>query len=237
MKKKTRFVLVAVMCGAAGAYAMAGGNTGQSGGETPAGEVTAPEMVPLKPELPKPLFAGTPVPVKLPNLENRDEPRGEIMVPEGTELLSKNKPVSASDPFPVIGELEMVTDDDKSGDAGHFVELGPGVQWVQIDLEQKAELHAILLWHFHRQARAYHDVIVQVSDDPDFIEGVQTIFNNDHDNSAGMGAGTDPAYIETYEGRMIDPMGVEGRYVRLYSNGNTSDEMNHYVEVSVYGIP
>ena len=237
MKKKTLLVLMTVICGTAGAYAMAGGNTGQGGGEKPEGEVAAPEMVRLKPELPKPLFAGTPVPVKLPNLESRDEPRGEIMVPGGTQLLSENKPVSASDPFPVIGELEMVSDGDKSGEAGHFVELGPGVQWVQIDLEQKAELHAILVWHFHRQARAYHDVIVQVSDDPDFIEGVQTIFNNDHDNSAGMGAGTDPAYIETYEGRMIDPMGVEGRYVRLYSNGNTSDEMNHYVEVSVYGIP
>jgi hypothetical protein len=30
---------------------------------------------------------------------------------------------------------------------------------------------------------------------------------------------------------------VKGRYVRLYSNGNTSNDLNHYVEVEVYGTP
>ena len=29
--------------------------------------------------------------------------------------------------------------------------------------------------------------------------------------------------------------GAAGRYVRLYSNGNTSDELNHYCEVEVHG--
>ena len=66
---------------------------------------------------------------------------------------------------------------------------------------------------------------------------MKTIFNNDDNNSAGMGAGSDPAYIETYEGRLIEANGATGRYVRLYSNGNTSDELNHYVEVEVYGQP
>ena len=28
---------------------------------------------------------------------------------------------------------------------------------------------------------------------------------------------------------------VKGRYVRLYSNGNTSNDTNHYIEVEVYG--
>jgi hypothetical protein len=80
-------------------------------------------------------------------------------------------------------------------------------------------------------------VIVQVSEDPDFITGVQTIFNNDHDNSAGLGIGKDKEYIETNEGRLIDPRGVKARYVRLVSRGNTSNEMNHYVEVEIYGTP
>ena len=36
---------------------------------------------------------------------------------------------------------------------------------------------------------------------------------------------------------MVDAKGVSARYVRLYSNGNTSDELNHYTEVEVYGKP
>ena len=64
-----------------------------------------------------------------------------------------------------------------------------------------------------------------------------TVFNNDRDNSLGLGAGTDLHYTETNEGKLIDSKGVHGRYVRLYSNGNTSDDLNHYTEVEVYGRP
>ena len=39
------------------------------------------------------------------------------------------------------------------------------------------------------------------------------------------------------EGRLIDCKGVTGRYIRLYSNGSTAGDMNHYVEVEVYGTP
>ena len=35
----------------------------------------------------------------------------------------------------------------------------------------------------------------------------------------------------------VNPRGAKGRYIRLYSNGNTANDMNHYVEVEVYGIP
>lgn len=202
------------------------------------GAAFAADEVPLKIELPRPLFVGTPRPLKLANLEKpRTGRRPEIMVPAGTVNLSQDKPVTASDPLPVIGELELITDGDKAGSDGTYVEFGPGVQWVQIDLENRAKIAAIVVWHFHSQARAYHDVIVQVSDDPEFKKDVKTIFNNDDNNSAGLGAGSEPAYIETYEGRLIEANGATGRYVRLYSNGNTSDELNHYVEVEVYGQP
>lgn len=200
--------------------------------------VHAADEVPLKIELPRPLFVGTPRPLKLANLETpRTGRRPDIMVPAGTELLSRDKEVTSSDPLPIIGELSFITDGDKAGSEGTYVELGPGVQWVQIDLEQSAKIHAIVVWHFHSQARAYHDVIVQISDDAEFKSGVTTVYNNDDNNSAELGAGKDPAYIETYEGRLIEAKGVTGRYVRLYSNGNTSDELNHYIEVEVYGQP
>ncbi|MCR6657286.1 MAG: hypothetical protein NVV63_16080 [Opitutus sp.] len=196
----------------------------------------AQDKVPLKIDLPKPLFVGTPRPLQLANLEKpRSGRRPEIMVPAGTVNLSKGQPVTSSDPLPVIGELTYITDGDKAGTEGTYVELGPGTQWVQVDLGDSATVEAIVVWHFHSQARAYHDVIVQVSDDEEFNSGVKTLYNNDDDNSSALGAGKDPAYIETFEGRLIEAKGAKGRYVRLYSNGNTSDELNHYIEVEVYG--
>jgi len=196
----------------------------------------AQEKVPLSLTLPKPLFVGTPVPIKVPNLEKASAARQpDFLAPAGTVNLAKGKTVTASDEFPVIGEAAFVTDGDKTGTDGSFVEFGPMLQWVQIDLGAAAKIYAVVIWHFHAQARVYHDVVVQVSDDPAFKSGVKMIFNNDHDDTAKLGAGKDLAYIETYEGKLIDAKGVTGRYVRLYSNANTTDELNHYVEVEIYG--
>jgi hypothetical protein len=196
------------------------------------------QKVELKLQLPKPMFIGTPRNITSANLERvTGKPRGPFFVPAGTKLVSLNKPVIASDMQPVIGEVGYVTDGEKSGEDGYFVEFGPGKQYVQIDLRTPSELQAILVWHYHSQARVYRDVIIQVSDDKDFIAGVTTIFNNDHDNSSGLGIGKDKEYIETSEGRLFDPRGVKARYIRLWSKGNTSNDMNHYVEVEVYATP
>jgi hypothetical protein len=190
----------------------------------------------LKLQLPKPMFIGTPMNIKSPNLETvTGKPRGPFYVPRGTVLLSLNRPITSSDKQPVIGELNMITDGEKDGGDGYFVELGPGKQWVQIDLGSSHSIHAILVWHFHSRALVYRDVVVQASDDKDFLKGATTIFNNDHDNSSGLGIGKDKEYIETSEGRLFDPRGIRGRYVRFYSNGNTSNDLNHYVEVEIYG--
>ena len=200
------------------------------GAQAPAGKEE------LKLKLPKPMFIGTPTNLRSPNLEKvTGKSRGPFYVPAGTTLLSLKKKVTSSDNAPVIGELDMITDGEKNGGDGFFVELGPMPQWVQIDLGASRPLYAILMWHFHSQARVYHDVVAQVSDDPSFKTGVTTVYNNDHDNSAKLGAGPDKEYIEVAEGRLIDPKGAKGRYVRLYSNGNTTNDLNHYVEVEVYG--
>jgi hypothetical protein len=198
----------------------------------------AEAQVALKTDLPKPLFVGTPVPIKLANLEPaRTGKRPDFMVPAGTVNLAKGKKVAASDSDPVIGTLDLITDGDKEGDEGSWVEFGPGKQWVQIDLEKEVKIYAVLVWHFHSQARVYFDVVVQVSDDPKFEKGVTTIFNADAANELGLGAGKDLAYIETYEGKLIDAKGVKGRYLRLYSKGNTTNKLNHYIEVEVFGKP
>jgi len=195
--------------------------------------INAPAQVkvPLQTDLPKPLFVGTPVPIDVPNLEPKlTGKRPDFLVPAGTTNLARGKKVTASDNEPVVGTLDLVTDGDKEGDEGSWVELAPGKQWVQIDLEKPAEIAAILVWHFHSQERVYRDVVVQVSNDATFSQGVTTIYDN-------SSAGTDRPYIETYQGKLIDARGVKGRYVRLYSHGNTTDKMNHYIEVEVWGKP
>ena len=202
------------------------------------------KLVPLPIKLPRALFQGTPKNIKpAPTLEKYDEkPRPAFLAPEGTKNLSVNKKVTSSDPAPIIGELTMVTDGDKEGSDGSYVELGPGTQWVQIDLGAPADIYALVLWHFHGEGRVYHDVVLQGANDPDFIENVQTIFNNDFDNSSGLGLGKNLEFIEDFRGKLIDAKTAKGapvkaRYVRLYSKGNTSNDLNHYVEVEVWGKP
>ena len=191
----------------------------------------AEDKVALETKMPNPLLVGTPVPVNIPNLEPKlTGKRPAFLVPAGTVNLSKGKKVSASDKDPVVGTLDLLTDGDKEGDEGSWVELSPNKQWVQIDLEKEASIYAIIVWHFHSQERAYRDVVVQVSNDPTFSKDVTTVF----DNSA---AGKDRPYIENYQGKLIDTKGAKGRYVRLLSNGNTTNKLNHNIEVEVFGKP
>lgn len=197
-----------------------------------------PKLVPIELKLPKAVFIGTPQDAHVPNLEKpMGKARPPFLAPAGTKNVALGKPVSSSDEEPIIGELELITDGDKEAADGCYVELGPFLQHVTIDLEAVYEIYAVVFWHYHKQARIYYDVIVQVADDPDFIVNVRTLFNNDIDNSAGLGVGKDMHYTETHEGKLIDAKGRRARYVRLYSNGNNGNDLNHYIEVAVYGKP
>lgn len=195
-------------------------------------------QVPLDIKLPKPVFVGTPQNMQVPNLEKPlGKPRPPFLAPAGTKNVAFKKTVHSSDEMPIIGDLSMVTDGDKEAGEGSFVELGPFMQHVTIDLGSKHDIYALVIWHYHNQARVYYDVVVQIADDKDFIKEVQTVFNNDHDNTSGHGAGKDLNYVETAEGKLMDAKGKQGRYVRLYSRGNTNNDLNHYTEVEVYGKP
>jgi hypothetical protein len=208
--------------------------------EAPAAVADTAGMVPIDIKLPKPMFVGTPTDTKVANLEKPlGKARPPFLAPEGTKNVALGKPIASSDEEPIIGEIEMITDGDKEAADGSYVELGPFVQNVTIDLEAMHEIYAIVAWHYHKQARVYYDVVVQVADDADFITNVKTVFNNDIDNTAGLGVGKDMHYMETNEGKLIDVLskGIKTRYVRLYSNGNTSNDLNHYIEVEVYGKP
>ncbi len=204
---------------------------------TPNGSA-GPEMIELDIEYPKPMFDGTKKNIRVPNLKPLPTTsRPPFLAPAGTTNVALGKSVSSSDEEPIFGEIEMITDGDKEGADGSFVELGPLQQHVTIDLEAEHNIYAIFVWHFHKEDRIFFDVVVQVADDPDFITNVRTLFNNDIDNSSGLGVGKNMHYIETYQGNLIDAKGVRARYVRLYSNGNNANDLNHYIEVEVYGIP
>lgn len=211
--------------------------SGSAEESTPAADAIEPSTgtFRLTTQIPSELIEGTPQPIKVPNLEPEPKSVPVLMVPEGTVLLSAGKNVTGSDDFPIIGELDYITDGDKEAGEGYFVELMDGPQWVQIDLDNPFELKAIWIWHYHSQKRAYHDVIVQVSNDPSFETGVRTLFNNDYDNSAEQGKGSNKPYVESRFGKLIDAKGVTAQYLRLWSSGNTANDMNHYIEVEVYG--
>lgn len=205
----------------------------QTRGDAPAGN-----QVDLPLDLPKPAYKETPknIPAGLKVEKPRVGPRPAFMVPKGVVNLALKKKVTSSESDPVIGSLDLITDGDKEATEGSYVELGRGVQWIKIDLEKEYPISAVVIWHYHGQARVYHSVVVQASSDPDFKKDVVTLFNNDDDNSCGQGVGTDIGYWEGFEGRIVDGKNTKARYVRLFSNGNTSDDDNHYTEVEVWGL-
>ena len=202
--------------------------------------MAADAKVPLKTELPEEVLAGTPPEVLAmlyPGLEMPPEERPEFLVPEGTRNLALKKTVTSSESDPILGKLDFVTDGNKEAAEDAFVELSPGQQWIQIDLGKQALIYAVHVWHYFHEARSYHDVIVQVASDKDFKKDIQTVYNNDTDASLKKGIGRNRPYIDTYLGMFMDAKGVQGRYVRLYSNGNTANDLSHYVEVEVFGKP
>lgn len=204
----------------------------------PAAAAPAADMETISPKFPKPAFQGTPIPPgDVPNLDTPKEPVTSFQAPKGTTNVAVNKKVTSSDPAPIIpgpDALKLITDGDADSADGCFVELMPGPQWVQIDLEAAHNIHKILVWHFHKQAVIVKGFVVQISDDPEFKTGVTTVYNADIDNGVGQGAGQDKAWVQTNHGRLVDGKGTKGRYVRLWSNGSTQDDFNRYIEVEVY---
>jgi hypothetical protein len=195
--------------------------------------------LPLK--LPEAQFIGTPSKIQDIRVDAKTlgKKRGPFLAPKGVELISKGKPATISDPSPLVGDASVITDGDKEGTPGSLVEMATGRQWAQVDLGQPHELWAIVIWHAHEDPRVYRDVIVQISDDPAFANGVQTLFNNDDDNSSelGLGLGKDFEYFESNEGKLIDAKGKKARYVRSYTRGNTANTQNHVTEIEVWAKP
>ncbi len=167
--------------------------------------------------------------------------RADFMVPPGLKNVSLNKPVACSLEWePIIGELSQVTDGITKSGEFDYVELDPEPQWVQVDLGSLHTVFCIVVWHYYKNPVVYNDVVCQVADDAGFTTNVKTLFNNDHDDSSGLGKGTNTAYHARWWGEIVDARGEENegtttRFVRVWTNGGCGNEETRFVEISVYG--
>lgn len=196
------------------------------------------EQLALK--LPEPTVKGTPDESAGddPNLEPIPVKPISFLVPKGVQNVALGKTVISSVPPYGEGQLSQITDGKKEPVDEQAVEFKKGVQWVQVDLGAPHELYALAIWHDHRLRQVVRCVIVQVSNDPEFKSGVTTLFNNDTENLAGLGAGTDRQYFETRFGKVIDAKGTKARYIRGYTKGTVGESaLNVWQEIEVYGLP
>ncbi len=193
---------------------------------------------PLLLKLPAHTLKGTPDDLpKGPNVEPIPEKAPPpIQVPKGVKNVALGKPVTSS-VAPFLGDLAQVTDGKKTPFDDDAVEFKKGVQWVQVDLGESYAVYAMAVWHDHRYVQAMHDVILQLSNDPTFKSDVTTVYNNDTDNSAGLGVGTDREYFELEFGRVVPVKGVKARYVRGYTKGSSQSAINAWQEIEVYALP
>ncbi len=194
-------------------------------------------LVPLMLNIPAAAFKGTPKDLNVgPNVEPiSDKPRPPMLVPPELKNVALNTKVTCSDKNASADMLAKIVNGNKDASDDSIIFLRKGTQWVQVDLGSVNEVFAIVIWHAHNTAKVYHDVIVQAADDPDFIQNVRTVFNNDINNTSGQGVGSDREYFETNEGKLINAKGVKARYFRFYSKGSTESVMNEYTEIEIYG--
>jgi hypothetical protein len=201
--------------------------------------VNAQDKEALTLQLPAPTLKGTPEQLPTgPNIEaNSDKAPAAIQIAKGAKNVALDKKVTTSvKPFSET-QPEAITDGKKEAFDYDTVEMKKGSQWVQVDLGEAFKIEAIAIWHDHRYIQTMHDVIVLVSDDPEFKTGVTTLFNNDTDNSSGLGIGTDREYFERHFGRVFDGKGTKARYVRGYTKGSHLSALNCWQEIEVYALP
>ncbi|MDG0792539.1 discoidin domain-containing protein [Cohnella ginsengisoli] len=165
--------------------------------------------------------------------------------PTETNVALGHATVSTNGVVSNAASLNLLVDGDRQTSNYAMIDASTGPKWVQLDLGESFPVSKVnVLNDFNPTAtRTGRDIIVQLSNDPTFASGVSTIFNNDSDNTAGQGAGTDSVYLEPTDGSgktiaLSTP--VSARYVRSWANGHirTADgsikNVNTPVELEVY---
>lgn len=103
-----------------------------------------------------------------------------------------------------------------------------------LDLGGQYYINGLNVWHNFSDGRTFRDVIFEIADNSQFNNST-IVYNADATNVLGKGAGSDPEYAETGAGKLVQFAPVAGRYIRLWSNGNSVDGGNTLAEVEVYG--
>lgn len=129
---------------------------------------------------------------------------------------------------------QVLSDGIVSSDWPNFADIGGGAKAITVDLGQNYMVDGLRIWRYYADPRQYKSVVYQVADNPSFTNA-KTVFNNDTANSAGQGAGADFEFSEKSYGHGVYFAPVEGRYVRLWTNGSSANTSNHYVEAQIFG--
>jgi hypothetical protein len=125
--------------------------------------------------------------------------------------------------------ISVLTDDDLSDDAIYY--HGKGLQALELELDQVYIISRLVVWHDYADGRIYNSVVFQCSP----TKGMWlNLFNNDVDNLAGQGRGSDKSYVETDKGKVVQVPGIQCRYFRFWSYGSNKDSGNRYIELKVF---
>ncbi len=141
--------------------------------------------------------------------------------------------------------LSILTDGVRTDTEYALISTGSVAKYVQLNLGESHSITKLNILNDYNPSapRIGKDIIVQLSNDPTFATGVTTVYNNDGDNSVGLGAGGDSEYTEPINGSGLTiALGspVNAQYVRYWANGHTRTQTSAYntvntpVEVEVY---
>ena len=150
--------------------------------------------------------------------EISDAVTAQYVISDGAQNVALGKPVvftGNTETFQGIANASLVNDG--YFDAYNVFGSTDGQPcFAVIDFEKEYMIDRVVVKAWHDWA--FTDVIVQLSESADFTSGVYTVFNNDTDNSVGVGAGTDGAYIENPSGgHSFTFAPVRARYMRFYN--------------------
>ncbi|WP_262680938.1 DUF5123 domain-containing protein [Paenibacillus sp. J5C2022] len=117
---------------------------------------------------------------------------------------------------------------------------GYPIAYVQLDLGTFKDVSMFkMFFQASSHLYTYKDLAIQVSETADFYDAF-TIYNNDEDNSIGLGYGEDEEFIATPSGTTIMMAPKKARYIRFWVGGYESGDgvaspLTYIKELEVYG--
>ena len=142
----------------------------------------------------------------------------DYFITDDSENVAYQKPVTIDGEWVPVNCTDGVpgTLNDGVNDPWHAVGTRNGTTgWATIDFGAEYMINRVYQSAWGNWA--FRDVIIQLSTTPDFTpESTYTVYNNDHDNSEGYGAGINEAYVEAgnYAGHTFEFEPVPARYIR-----------------------